>query len=240
MNKEVTIVIPHFDTPYPYLSACLKSCIRLGLPIIIVDDKSTPQGLAILQKVLREVGTSNIDVFYSPVKLTAPGAIYKAITLAKTEYVIRVDSDDVLYRLPETTEPDCDVIFRPASAKSLEEVLLRPDLMTGIIYRKTLLQRVYADYEYYLPFAKEIHEDLYHLFKLFLGQRFTAVTDKHLETKGRVYQRVRREGSLSFAVEDLLSVKARRLKTLKLAAMVTGVTEERYEYCAKIIRNAQL
>jgi glycosyltransferase involved in cell wall biosynthesis len=218
MKLDISIIIPYFDTPYAYLVKTLKSCINQDVPIIIVDDKSTKQGTKTLHQAIEELSCSHIQIHRPDIKLTTAGAVHLATTLAKTQYVIRVDSDDILYRLPTSSCKDVDVIFRKASNTSLCSTLTSPKLITGIVFRTDLLQRIYSEYEAFLPHMDLFHEDTYHLFKMHISEKFKSCLDEGFETEGKVYDRIFREDSLSTHINKNIQTQDMRIPMLKLLA----------------------
>jgi GT2 family glycosyltransferase len=95
-NADVTICIPTFNQA-SYLCDSLQSALNQTVSakaIIVCDDASTDE----TPNVMRELTAVTPQLLYerNPVNLGIAGNNSRLMALAKTEYIIRLDSDDLL------------------------------------------------------------------------------------------------------------------------------------------------
>lgn len=96
MKKKITIIITCFNHQ-KYLRKCLLSILnqkknKLPFDIIFVDDKSSDNSLLISKKILKNI--KNVKIIENKKNLGLTKSCNKAIKNCKTEYFIRLDSDD--------------------------------------------------------------------------------------------------------------------------------------------------
>jgi len=97
MNRSplVSILIPLYNAK-PYIAQTLDNCLAQTYPhieIIVVDDESTDNGLAIAQKYAK--AHENITVYTQP-NSGAPRARNHAFEKAKGDYIQYLDADDLM------------------------------------------------------------------------------------------------------------------------------------------------
>lgn len=113
----ISVVIPVYRVE-KYVNGCIKSVIRQSekdFELIVVDDGSPDGSIAIAEKLLAESGMKNYQVIHTENRGVS-AARNTGIQNAKGEFVIMVDSDDVLsscfledmVRMAEEI-PDCDI-----------------------------------------------------------------------------------------------------------------------------------
>ena len=92
MIKETSIIVPTYNHAR-YLDRCLRSLLSQDTyrdyEIICVNDGSTDETSEILQRYKGE-----ITVIENPRNLGLPGSVNKAIRNSKSQFLVRVDSDD--------------------------------------------------------------------------------------------------------------------------------------------------
>lgn len=100
-NIAVSVIIPMYNTE-KYIEECLQSLLNQNLKnfeVIVVDDCSTDNSLAIAQKFLPAFESKNIDFIIATTSQNSgcPGIPRNfAMTIAKGQYVYFLDSDDFL------------------------------------------------------------------------------------------------------------------------------------------------
>lgn len=96
MIKETTVIVPTYNHAR-YLDRCLRSLLSQAtyqdFEIICVNDGSTDETPEILQRY-----ESEITVIKNPINLGLPSSINKAIRNSKSQFLVRVDSDDYVSR----------------------------------------------------------------------------------------------------------------------------------------------
>jgi glycosyltransferase involved in cell wall biosynthesis len=90
---KVSVVIPVYNKA-PYLKEALASVLT-GVPfpleVVLVDDASTDGSL----QVLRSIGDERVRVEALPKNVGPAGAAQRAMDLARGEYIVRMDADDI-------------------------------------------------------------------------------------------------------------------------------------------------
>lgn len=96
MIKETSVIVPTYNHSR-YLDRCLRSLLSQDTyqdyEIICVNDGSTDETSEILQRYKNE-----ITVIENPINLGLPNSINRAIRNSKSQFVVRVDSDDYVSR----------------------------------------------------------------------------------------------------------------------------------------------
>jgi len=94
MQSEVTVIIPNLNGAQ-YLNDSIKSVINQDYPceILVIDNGSTDSSLQILKELHKNF--SNVNFLVEPRKSISM-ALNLGISKAKTEYIARLDSDDVM------------------------------------------------------------------------------------------------------------------------------------------------
>ena len=98
MKSKITIIISCYNHQL-FLKKCLTSILnqkknKLPKNIIFIDDKSTDNSLKIASKFLNKF--KNVKIIKNRKNLGLTKSCNKAIKACKTEYFIRVDSDDYI------------------------------------------------------------------------------------------------------------------------------------------------
>ena len=112
---KISIVIPMYNVE-KYIGDCMESIARQGyesLEVICVDDGSTDGSLAVAEEWHKQHPTLDLKILQQSNKRQA-AARNTAFDIAKGEYVIMLDSDDVLFdgflitldKYISTSEPD--------------------------------------------------------------------------------------------------------------------------------------
>lgn len=92
---KVSIIITNFNYG-KYLARCIRSCMSQSFEtnefeIIVTDDNSTDDSLAILEQFKK-----NITIIRNKKNIGVAASVNKAVKIAKGDYFIRVDSDDYI------------------------------------------------------------------------------------------------------------------------------------------------
>jgi glycosyltransferase involved in cell wall biosynthesis len=98
MNRNVTIVVPCFNAPKRYLASTLKSIRKSTLrpaETCVINDGSTDPDLLAYLDIIRENTENTVVIDLYPQKGLA-AARNAGFELAKTEFVIPLDSDDLI------------------------------------------------------------------------------------------------------------------------------------------------
>ena len=114
MKKDlplVSVVMPNYNTPEPFLRAAIESVLGqtyTNIELIIVDDASTGNNVDIIQsyhdkRIVLVQNESNQHIAYS---------INRGFDLAKGQYIARMDSDDIC--LPKRIEKQVRFLQRRA------------------------------------------------------------------------------------------------------------------------------
>lgn len=102
INKlpRVSVYIPNYNYS-DYLDLAITSVLTQtfdDLEIIVIDDCSTDSSVNILKKYINP--DSRVKVIFNEKNIGLPASANKAISISRGEYILRVDSDDMLL-------PDC-------------------------------------------------------------------------------------------------------------------------------------
>ena len=168
----VTILIPHKDTPEPLLIRCLESVSGVSkhynTPVIIIDDKSKKKNQKKLKKLVKKLLPQAILEF-SKDHQGQPGALYRAAKLAQTEYILKHDSDDILYDLPENFQNTTADFYMPNFFPiTREQWFIRHREYNGGMIKRKLYLNLYQDHKNFLPLWKFIPEDIFGIGKYFI------------------------------------------------------------------------
>ena len=107
--NNITVVIPNYNNA-PYLEDCIKSVENQSYPvqeIIVVDDCSTDNSLAVLEELKERY--DNIVIHRQERNRGVSCARNIGLSLVKTEYVTFVDADD-FYVNPNKIENEMSLI----------------------------------------------------------------------------------------------------------------------------------
>ncbi len=93
---EITLVVPVYDTPGPFLDVCLGSVLRQTVrprEILIVDDGTTLAETRVRLDALRDL--PGITVARSERNLGLSRTMNRALRLCPTRFLLKLDSDDI-------------------------------------------------------------------------------------------------------------------------------------------------
>ena len=97
MNKKVSIIIPNYNAG-KYILKCMDSVIKQtykNIELIVIDDGSNDGSWSIIQEYAKR--NENISILHQQ-NLNASIARNRGIEVATGEYLIFLDSDDILYQ----------------------------------------------------------------------------------------------------------------------------------------------
>ena len=100
-NPAISVIIPMYNTE-KYIEECLQSLLNQTLKnfeVIVVDDCSTDNSVAIVQKVIPAFDAQNIEITVATNQTNSgcPGIPRNfGITISKGKYICFLDSDDFL------------------------------------------------------------------------------------------------------------------------------------------------
>jgi glycosyltransferase involved in cell wall biosynthesis len=141
MNSKATIsiVIPFYNTPIKYFSKMLASLEKLDVnEIILVDDCSSDKAVV---KLAKQSGHVYLKTLHQSGHDGLPFEL--GIKAAKSDYIMRVDSDDELLFIPEYKEADMTLSRMDRVALSgnltVEELILAPRSLVGTIIRREIM-----------------------------------------------------------------------------------------------------
>ena len=151
-NKKISVLISVFNQE-KYIGRCIRSLLSQTLKddlyeIIVVNDGSTDKTPYAL-KLFTDPNKSLVKVINNDKNIGLPASINKAIHSSKSEYFVRVDSDDwvskdflkIMYTfLEKNTYMDaiaCDYVVTDEKEEAIERrnCLLNP-IACGIMFRK--------------------------------------------------------------------------------------------------------
>lgn len=96
MIPKVSVIMSEYNTEPSILNSSIKSILNqtyTNFEFIIVNDGESNR----LQKIVSNIGDDRIKVINNPTNLGLPTSLNKAIDLAKGEYLVRMDTDDVAH-----------------------------------------------------------------------------------------------------------------------------------------------
>ena len=97
MNKKVSVIIPNYNAG-KYILKCMDSVIKQtykNIELIVIDDGSNDGSWSIIQEYAKR--NENISILHQQ-NLNASIARNRGIEVATGEYLIFLDSDDILYQ----------------------------------------------------------------------------------------------------------------------------------------------
>lgn len=121
-DVEVSILIPHYNTKARYIDECLTSILdqqgEFRMQIVIVDDGSTTLHRSILEGKIKLYQQKMRHGYFTYCRLEnnvgVAAALYRGIELCNNEYIIRMDTDDIMVSTRVQTQidfldshPDC-------------------------------------------------------------------------------------------------------------------------------------
>lgn len=142
---KVSVVIPFFNPPVNYFMECVNSVLRLSpYEVILVDDCSTDK------RVVQIAKNSSCTYIRTSYQSGYDGHPFNlGVKHATGEYICRVDSDDLLLKLPAQVK--CDVFFGKAdrvlvpTKNIIEELILAPRaILNGMLIKRELLLKYHA------------------------------------------------------------------------------------------------
>lgn len=163
---KISIIVPVYNNE-KYIKRCLESLIlpKFEKEIIIIDDGSTDNSLNLINEFMNENKNENI-VLLKQKNNGAAVARNKAIKKAIGDYIMFVDSDDFIFKLP--------------SERLVKECRNNYDLIIGnLLYieeKNGILQNVYK-----YPLKEFLGEDL--LLRMLLDSNFSSFITKSLYKK---------------------------------------------------------
>jgi glycosyltransferase involved in cell wall biosynthesis len=166
--SNLTVIITHYNTPEWLLDRAVKSILKRGLSFIIVNDYSDSQYTHFLDKYGERV--LNVDR-----RMGTAGAMYAGMFAAKTPYVMRFDSDDILIGDPgDYTGVDVTMQAHEYNIpRDSRELADRPDAyIGGAIFRVNTTIKLFAEVENFL------HDDIELMYKIFEAKLKTYVSSK--------------------------------------------------------------
>jgi glycosyltransferase involved in cell wall biosynthesis len=99
-KKKISILITNFNKCL-YLENCINSCLKQNYPnfeIIIADNESTDNSLALLQNKYSKIKLLNVRRKYSTPALNQINCINKLINISTGEIICLLDGDDVFMK----------------------------------------------------------------------------------------------------------------------------------------------
>jgi len=151
MNPLVSIIVPVYNTPIFYVRECLSSVsaqtLRKHVELIVFDDGSLFEYKKQLKQLLSDIG-SEVSVVFGETE-TNRGLCYArndAIRMASGEYVLLLDSDDVLH--PAIVEKCVQMFSDKVELVYTNHVKVSADRRTVIHERdKRVYQRLLAQFK---------------------------------------------------------------------------------------------
>lgn len=95
----VTVVVPNLNGTEALLADAalgLRNSFHRPARVVLVDDGSTPEGLAVLHKSVAAFGDLNAEVLVHPANLGLAGARNSALALTETPYLCAHDNDNIV------------------------------------------------------------------------------------------------------------------------------------------------
>jgi len=175
-EQDVTVITPFYNTYKPYFEFYIKSFSKFKkLNILIGDDGSSSESKKMLKDMTRPFPNIKIITFEEN-----RGMCRTLLDLANhvnTPFVIKIDSDDGLYRLPTTNTIDFDAVVVQKSSIDMVHYLSYGGLgPTGTLYRTEVFKKIYRDAEYMDIMEPWLHEDVFMHLNL-LTENYKLVKD---------------------------------------------------------------
>ena len=127
-KPKFSIIVPVYNVE-PYLSYCLNTIVEQTLrdiEIICVNDGSTDQSLKILQAYARE--DDRIKIINKP-NGGLSSARNAALPVAEGEYILFVDSDDMICKYT------CDRLYREILQKAPDVIIFGTEIFPGAVMK---------------------------------------------------------------------------------------------------------
>ncbi|RLA80311.1 MAG: hypothetical protein DRG78_11240 [Epsilonproteobacteria bacterium] len=162
-QNDITILITFYNTNLNYFKDCINSIVNYDCPIIIMDDHSDIEIYNKMFKMVDDLNFKNCKIFRNDKNVNLTENVYIGLCNVKTDYVMRLDSDDVIKFIP-TSDKIVDVILKPKNVSSHNEWLnIRKGAhLPGIVFRTYMLKETYSEYKMFQKYEDSIHEDTYH------------------------------------------------------------------------------
>lgn len=244
-DKDITIITPIRDKPIKYFQDFLFSCIHQSrCPIVIVNDQSTPENTKLYLDYIKEIDIENRVTFYDDGRRHyMAGGIYMSGKVARTPWVMRIDSDDILLKLPPLNkinhnfDPLVNFYVPNGYRTSPYDFIVRPTWMHAKLIKRSFFLDMYKHHPIYDPHQDSMAEDV------FFGM--IAAFSPRVRFKEIVY-RLNESYKLHWHVENSMcdrmmenepSIKNQRLNTVKLMFDSGLIQTEVYLKLVKVINN---
>jgi hypothetical protein len=237
-KDKITILYTYWNTPEELWRESFKSALNQGVNITIVNDQSSKEYLNLLNRSITELVPKNfkhtINIITPPKKLQQEGATFYGAERITTPYIIRMDSDDIIYNIP-TLEKEVDVIQgRPSIYRSLRGILIgRHCSFNGNVCTKEVVQSAYADWTFMKEYHNYWHEDVYAGLYLLLTNPDIKIKYSGKITYRGVYLKEHK-------LKKSINWKVKRIETLMAVCSRLGIPYKKYEEYKNIIINSTL
>ena len=231
MHEELTILIPYKNTNEQFFKTCWESVKKFGIPIVIIDDESRRDSAKFLWDTVGDYSLCTIVTMNSTTG--AHGAIARGLHFVETKYVLRVDSDDELLKLPKMPSIEFDALLPRNISTNILDYLRKGGVIHGSIFTLPAMKYMYADYKYVREISNWIHEDVYAFLRLLFFRSDAIIINSGLVRKKQYKYRTYRESSTFNKVVNSTDF---RMETLKLMLMHHGVNHLKFIYLDAKVR----
>ena len=175
-KKKITIIICSYNNS-SYLRKCLYSVFNQSVSIdkfdvILIDDKSSDKSLEIADSFK---GKKNLKIIKNKKNIGLVKSCNKAIKYSKTEFLVRVDSDDYISKnfvkfFLRYIEKDYDFIFsnykilnnNDIKKVNIDKFRLKSLISCSVVLKKRILNNIggyrnffWEEYDLYLRYLKK-------------------------------------------------------------------------------------
>jgi len=185
--SDITILITYYNTDYNIFNETIESLKKIQnkkqiSPVIIIDDGSDLDHKENIYKILKENNITDVNVYHLEKNMNLTYAVWYGLSKIKTNYTMRLDSDDIIYYVP-ICEKDVDVILKYKTAETHEKWKKHEgnSHLPGIVMKTKLYKKMYDNYEYFREYERVIHEDTYHFQRfLLMNKNYTWCRTKNI------------------------------------------------------------
>jgi hypothetical protein len=228
-KDKITILYTYWNTPEELWRKSLLSACKLNLNITIVNDQSSKEYLDLLNKTVAEAKKEhpsiNIDIITPPEKLQQEGATFYGAERITTPYTIRMDSDDIIFCIPEVNNFREDFDIYNAGIKRIVNIrdwlVGKNTNVNGSVVKTSILRFMYEDYQFMKEYHNYWHEDAFASIRLLLLK-------PEVKIKKADKQCYRQILTSEHKIKPRINKRIKRLETLLAASIRYKQSEEDY------------
>ena len=169
-ESNLTLLTPIYNTNIFYLKEHYRSIKNFpNMKKIYWNDGITcKKTLSILYDKIGKL--PNVQIFMNQTNMGQASTIYNLSNLKEieTDYVIRIDADDILHELPKSVNNIFDVLFIKKTAKDVKTLITNGGGPNGSIFKKEIFKDLLKDHNNLKKYLNYINEDVWFLLNLLI------------------------------------------------------------------------